>query len=97
MSDKEQEKAPEIVTDQERDLAQNALAEFKKNNYVACLQNISKLDSRTNDLKVIHNKAVVEYYKSDFKKTEQFQKNLTAVCNQVIYINLKSTLKFNFI
>ncbi|KAJ8962748.1 hypothetical protein NQ318_001146 [Aromia moschata] len=81
-TDKEPEKIPEIVTDQERDLAQNALAEFKKKNYVACLQHISKLDSRTNDLKVIHNKAIVEYYKTDFKKTEQFQKNLTSLCNQ---------------
>lgn len=30
MTDKEQEKSPEIVSDVERDLAQTALVEFKK-------------------------------------------------------------------
>lgn len=29
------------------------------------------------------NKAVVEYYKSDFKKTDQFEKSLTSICDQV--------------
>ncbi|KAJ8926091.1 hypothetical protein NQ315_009948 [Exocentrus adspersus] len=82
MTDKEQEKSPEIVTDQERDLAQNALAEFKKKNYAACLQYINKLEGRANELKVLHNKAVVEYFKSGLKKTEQFQKSLTTICNQ---------------
>ncbi|KAJ8964599.1 hypothetical protein NQ317_017654 [Molorchus minor] len=82
MSDKESEKTPEIVTDQERDIAQNALAELKKKNYAACLQHISKLENRANELKVIHNKTVVEYYKNDLKKTEQFHKNLIAICNQ---------------
>ncbi|CAG9854808.1 unnamed protein product [Phyllotreta striolata] len=82
MSEKEQEKGPEIVTEQEREIAQNALTEYKKKNYSACLQIINKLEDRNTDLKVVQNKAVVEYCKNDFKRTEQFQKHLTNICNQ---------------
>nr|CAH7758857.1 unnamed protein product [Callosobruchus chinensis] len=83
-TDKDQEKPPEVVSDQEKDLAQNALAEFKKKNYAACLQCINKLENRSNDLRVTHNKAVVEFFKSDCKRTDQFQKNLSAICNQFL-------------
>ncbi|CAH1100955.1 unnamed protein product [Psylliodes chrysocephalus] len=82
MSEKDQEKGPEIVSDQEREVAQNALTEYKKKKFSACLQLINKLEDRNADLKVLQNKAIVEYCKSDFKKTEQFQKNLTHICNQ---------------
>ncbi|CAG9821316.1 unnamed protein product [Phaedon cochleariae] len=82
MADKEQDKLPDIVTDQERDIAQNAISEFKKKNYIACLQFLNKLENRNNDLKVIHNKAILEFYKSDCKKTDLLQKNLTTICNQ---------------
>jgi CCR4-NOT transcription complex subunit 10 len=51
-------------------------------NYAGALQHINKLDNRSNDFKLAHNKALVEYCKSDFKKNETFQKNLTSICNQ---------------
>ncbi|KAG8254016.1 CCR4-NOT transcription complex subunit 10 [Homalodisca vitripennis] len=71
------------ISDQERDLAQTALAEFNKGNYNACLQNLSKLEScRPNDVKVVHNRAVAEYYRSELKKTDLFRKNLNQVCQQ---------------
>ncbi|XP_044263264.1 CCR4-NOT transcription complex subunit 10 [Tribolium madens] len=83
MAEKEEfERAVDIVTDQEQEYAQKALNEFKKNNYAGALQFINKLDNRINDFKVAHNKALVEYCKSDFKKSETFQKNLTSICNQ---------------
>ncbi|KAG5884107.1 hypothetical protein JTB14_024147 [Gonioctena quinquepunctata] len=82
MAEKEQEKGPEIVTDQEKDIAQSALDEFKKKNYNACLQFLNKLENRNNDLKFVHNKAIIEYCKSDLKKTDQLQKSLTAICTQ---------------
>ncbi|XP_076267943.1 CCR4-NOT transcription complex subunit 10 isoform X1 [Rhynchophorus ferrugineus] len=83
MSEIDQEKGSHLISDQERDLALNASTEFKKKNYSACFQIINKLEtSRPNDFKVVHNKAVVEYFKSDLYKTEQFQKNLTNVCQQ---------------
>ncbi|XP_060523703.1 CCR4-NOT transcription complex subunit 10 isoform X2 [Cylas formicarius] len=78
MDDKEQEK----ISDYEKDLGEHALAEFKKKNYAGCLQIINKLEnSRPNDFKVLHNKIVIEYYKTDLKKSETFQKSLTALCN----------------
>ncbi|CAG9764189.1 unnamed protein product [Ceutorhynchus assimilis] len=84
MSEKEpQEKPPEIVSDSERDLAQNATAEFKKKNYSLCLQSINKLETvRPNDFKVVHNKAVAQYLESDLKKTDEFEKNLRDICNK---------------
>lgn len=50
-------------------------------NYAGCLQNLNKLD-RPQDLKLAHNKAVAEYYRSDCRKTEQFQKALKALFGQ---------------
>lgn len=74
------------ISDQERDLAQAALAEFNKGNYTLCLQHLSKLEaSRPTDIKVVHNRAVAEYYKSDLRKTDLFKKNLNSVCQQVSY------------
>lgn len=72
------------ISEQERDWAQTALADFNRGSYAACLQNLSKLEaSRPHDTKVAHNKAVAEYYKSDLKKTDQFRKNMNMVCAQV--------------
>lgn len=62
---------------------------FFRKNYLACLQNINKLEtSRPNDFKVLHNKAVVDYFKSDLRKTELFQKNLGCICQQASYLIL---------
>lgn len=73
-----------VVSDQERDLAQNALSEFQDGSYATCLSYLSKLEIlRPTDLKVTHNKVVVEYYKSDLKKTELMRKSLNAICGQV--------------
>ncbi|KAI4466616.1 ccr4-not transcription complex subunit 10 [Holotrichia oblita] len=68
MDKEEAEKSVDCVTDQEREYAQNALNEFNETSYANCLQNINKLENRTYDFKVAHNKAVVEYYKSDSRK-----------------------------
>jgi len=75
-------------SDQERELAQLALNEFNNGNYSACVQLLSRLESSCGqDPKVAHNKAVAEYYKNDFKKTEVFKKSLVNVCNQVCIAN----------
>ncbi|GLH02443.1 CCR4-NOT transcription complex subunit 10 [Gryllus bimaculatus] len=71
------------ISDQERDWAQSALADFSKQNFGSCLQNLGKLESvRPQDVKVQHNKAVAEYYKSELKKTDQFRKTMNSVCSQ---------------
>lgn len=73
-----------VISEQERDLAQNALSEFQKGSYAVCLSYLNKLESlRPMDLKVTHNKVAVEYYKSDLKKTELMRKSLIAICGQI--------------
>ncbi|CAD6233953.1 GSCOCG00007429001-RA-CDS, partial [Cotesia congregata] len=70
-----------MITEQERDLANSALNEFKKRNYISCLTYLNKLEAlRPKDLKVMHNKIIVEYYKSDLTKTELARKSLNAIC-----------------
>lgn len=67
-----------------------------RGNFTQCLQNINKLEGRTNDFKVAHNKALVEYYKSDLKKMEAFQKSLNTMFNQVrnrVFISLSRLKK----
>lgn len=72
------------ISDTEKDLAQSALTEFNKGNFSTCLQFLSRLEAtRPNDVKVLHNKVVAEYYKSELKKTDAFRKNLNTVCQQV--------------
>jgi CCR4-NOT transcription complex subunit 10 len=76
--------AAQVISDQEKEWAQAALTEFNRNSYSSCLQYLLKLEaSRPQDTKVAHNKAIVEYYKSDLKKTDQFRKNMNLVCSQV--------------
>lgn len=71
------------LSDQERDFAQLALNEFNRGAYGSCLQYISKLESpRAKDVKVLHNKYVTEYFKSDLCKTDHFRNNMNVVCNQ---------------
>lgn len=75
---------PAVITEQERELAQNALSEFQKGAYVSCLSYLNKLETlRPKDLKVMHNKVVVECYKNDLKKTELLRKSLNAICGQM--------------
>ncbi|XP_044746567.1 CCR4-NOT transcription complex subunit 10 [Coccinella septempunctata] len=82
MTEKDEDEYMKSANDQEKNLAVNAYSEFKKKNYNTALQHIHKLEYRSYDFKVFLNKAVVEYYKSDFKKTEQFEKALTSLCDQ---------------
>ncbi|XP_034235637.1 CCR4-NOT transcription complex subunit 10 isoform X2 [Thrips palmi] len=76
-------------TDQDRELAQAALLEFNNGNYGACLQSLTKLEATCGqDLKLGHNKAVAEYFKSDLRKTNQFKKSFDALCAQA-HINFE--------
>ena len=75
---------PRPVTEKERDLAQQAQAEFDKGNYPACVGNLNRLTgSRADDPKVSLNKAVAEYWLSEFRKTDEFSRILTDVCAKV--------------
>lgn len=72
------------ITDQERDWAQQALAEYEQKNYKCCLQHLERIgEARTDDPKVLLNKAIVEFYDSGLCTTDKFQKSLIDVCKQV--------------
>lgn len=74
-------------TDQDREIAQSALSEFNNGSYSACLQNLMKLEASCGqDIKLGHNKAVAEYFKSELRKTDQFKKTFSALCGQVCLI-----------
>lgn len=71
-------------SDQDREIAQIALSEFNCGNYAACLQNLMKLEASCGqDVKLGHNKAIAEYFKSELRKTDQFRKSFSSLCAQV--------------
>lgn len=72
------------TTEQERDLAQQATAEFDRGEYEKCLAMISKLaETRGHDLKVIHNQAIAAYYLSGLTKTDEFKSALNDLYSKV--------------
>lgn len=72
------------ITDQERDWAQQALAEYDQKNFKTCLEHLKRIEeSRPNDPKVLLNKAIVEFYDDGLCTTDKFQKSLADVCKQV--------------
>ncbi|KAE8748117.1 hypothetical protein FOCC_FOCC005120 [Frankliniella occidentalis] len=82
-------------TEQDREVAQLALSEFNKGNYTSCLQSLLKLEASCgHDVKLVHNKAIAEYYKSELRKTDQFRKVVNSLCAQA-HVNLEdaSTLE----
>nr|XP_022912981.1 CCR4-NOT transcription complex subunit 10 [Onthophagus taurus] len=83
MDKEDVEKSIDNVSSTEKEIAQNVLSEFNKDNYASSYQHISKLEDRIDyDFKVAHNKIVLEYYKSDLKKLDVFQKSLLALFNK---------------
>ncbi|XP_055931467.1 CCR4-NOT transcription complex subunit 10-like [Argiope bruennichi] len=72
------------VPDADREMAAQAFHEFEKQKYDECLSVLKKLLSkRPQDVKVLHNCAVVEYFLSGCKKTEKFKKKMAEVCRHV--------------
>jgi len=73
------------ITDQERDWAQQALAEYEQKNYKSCLEHLQRIEvSRPNDPKVLLNKAIVEFYDNGLCTSDKFQKSFIDVCKQVV-------------
>ena len=74
-SDERKSSNPPDFSDHEQDLARNALIEFESARYDACLNSLSTLEGlRPKDVKVMHNKAVAEFYKSGCEKTDDLLK-----------------------
>ena len=58
--------------------------EFERNKLDACNGILGKLiQTRAADSKVMHNKAVVQYYKSGLRRSDEFKKVLEDVCAKV--------------
>ncbi|XP_076325133.1 CCR4-NOT transcription complex subunit 10 isoform X2 [Tachypleus tridentatus] len=71
------------VTEQEKELAANAFQEFENKNYEKCKSILNKLSqTRSGDPKILHNLAVVEYYQSEFRNTDELQKKIKEVCDK---------------
>lgn len=79
------------VNDAQSELAKQAWQEFNKQQYDNCINILNKLlVNRSKDSKVIHNKAVAEFYQSKFTKVSEFKQSLASVCHHV------SCFCFNF-
>ncbi|XP_053664623.1 CCR4-NOT transcription complex subunit 10 [Anopheles marshallii] len=92
MADANPAKKP-TLSDQERDLEQQAFIEFQKADYHACHQTLQKL-LKTQDCnpKVLHNKAVVEFYNSDLRRYDQFRSamiQLTGLVGEIRAVDVK--------
>lgn len=98
MSDKQKPNCKETaakITDQERNLAQQALAEYEQKNYKSCLEHLQRIEHmRPNDPKVKLNKAIVEFYDNGLCTADKFHKSLVDVCNQVIWHFKHSTFNW---
>lgn len=75
---------PSTITEEERNLSEQAMTEFKSRNYVACLALLDSLcTTRGHDHKVMLNKAVAEYYKSNLTKANDFRLALNDISSKV--------------
>ncbi|XP_047130711.1 CCR4-NOT transcription complex subunit 10 isoform X1 [Hydra vulgaris] len=76
--------ARKIITEQDRQIAKSAFALFKQKNYDECLEQLKRLSElRTHDARVIGNKSIVEYYLSNFTKTDEFIKQINGAKKQL--------------
>ena len=68
------------VTDGERELAQQATDEFEAGHYDACASFLQKLSAtRSSDPRLLHNKAVVDFYWSGCTKTIEYKQAIAEV------------------
>ncbi|XP_012941686.1 CCR4-NOT transcription complex subunit 10 isoform X2 [Aplysia californica] len=79
-SDDTRRQAP--VTDQHRELANQAMQEFEKGHYNQCTNTMSRLgDARATDVKVVLNRSVALFYQSNSKAIDEFRHNIQTVFN----------------
>lgn len=72
------------ITEEEKNVAILALADFEKNNLDTSIGSLNKLlKTRPQDAKVILNKEVALYCKSGHRKTDEFIQGLTKACEMV--------------
>ena len=88
------------VSDEEQALVLQSYQEFQSENHVQTLKLLEKLQTlRGVDLKVLHNKAVVEYFRSKMTQTDEFKtalRDLAAKVNFIFILLKESSFSFKF-
>ncbi|BFZ19332.1 hypothetical protein BsWGS_22371 [Bradybaena similaris] len=70
------------VTDQQRELAAQAMGEFEKGQFTNCTKTMGLLaDARPTDVKVVHNRSVALFYQSQCRAVDEFRHNIQTVFN----------------
>lgn len=83
--------AHKTITDQDRQIAANAVSLFKDKKYEPCLQQVKKLsEQRPHDPRVLTNKSILEYTLSSFSKTDDFMKHMQNVKKQLEFSMVNS-------
>ena len=71
-------------SEQEKQLSNQALNEFKNSKYDECLGFLKKLaELRPNDSRILLNKAITEFYQSNCCKTDELRKQIGVVKKHV--------------
>eukprot|EP00794_Sanderia_malayensis_P019107 gene19107-21023_t len=84
MTDQGKENSTPTVSEQEKQLASKALQEFRNSHFEECIQLLKKLsDARSNDGRVLVNRAVADFYQSNCCKTDELRKQLAAAKKQL--------------
>jgi len=79
-SDDMRRQAP--VTDQHRELANQAMQEYDRGAYNQCTTTMGRLGAeRATDVKVIHNRSVAIFYQTNCKAIDEFRHNIQTVFN----------------
>ncbi|CAN7945471.1 unnamed protein product [Ixodes hexagonus] len=77
-----------VVSEQEKQLAATATAEFNAGRYASCIEALDKLQAlRPTDGKVAHNRAVARFYASDKKNSEELTRDMAEVAS-LLHVNL---------
>jgi hypothetical protein len=78
------------VTEQQKELAAQAMQEFDRKQFTSCCNIMNKLMAlRGTDPRVVHNKAVADFCLSGSQSTDEFRQSLANVC-QMVKINYQN-------
>uniref|UniRef100_A0A131XTM8 CCR4-NOT transcription complex subunit 10 n=1 Tax=Ixodes ricinus TaxID=34613 RepID=A0A131XTM8_IXORI len=79
-----------VVSEQEKQLAATATAEFNAGRYASCIEALDKLRAlRPTDGKVAHNRAIARFYASGKKNSEELAQDMAEVAS-LLHVNLAS-------
>lgn len=87
MAEKKEEDSKSLSADKQ-EISISAYLALKKGQYDSSIINLKKLQkNHPGDFKLMHNRAIAEFYKSGQTKTSDLKKNLAKVKSQFFYHN----------